>query len=1490
MQSFSPKTNILPVSESESIPSRRDTYSVDTGPIVFEQNSTPTPRRSILKCSKTTKPNRSRSGNRMVQFARLPKSDSRIKMSRSRFNTVPSVSTTDEFYGNEISQDSKNTTMFNVEEEYDDDLDGVQPLDISVSSLINSPILDTASIHKSSKRGSRGNKVMSLINSFENRTGSPKHSIRASDLLSLNGTVSEDTTLNESQRNSSSLHDSVSSTRRINLEDVFVAEDSLKNASCSIENKTAVHEIDESSEQHTEIISDSEINVLNNTDTINVSDKVSDLSSDVSISENEFNFASPLKILPQIDSIKTTVTDHNQSTIINTEKDNLTEVINNQCKTNISELNLSCDIEENCKQLVNKSLTVSNNSVENSSLALNNTCDHDNITHIQNNSSTNINSSLHESSDTIINSSHVSALLEINKFEDENKGPKINSELSENSVNIEKDHTDVQNSVTDFSENLINVEQDHSNAPSNDVSILVRQSNVENDDLGMQKNVSKIIDEESPSMIVQSISKMLNSSVDELEITHSQHKENLNESYVLVDKHSPQNISSGKTEVSTENLNKSFMDAIEVQLDKMHDSNVSFKENELVSINSSQDTNIEKTLTSSIISEKIEIENPNLEVNDDSSINSMSVLLVNESTSNITNPASKITLSTKHNSSNRNSDISQLTDNDSDKNISNKNNSNSKIIKVDDESINSSKTVPSDNFDNEKEKSKLVNNSHQETSNISNRTHSFRNLNNSKKNLSINVIENKKTCSSQKIVDKDSTHSDVDQMEDSGKINKSYEAPLDTSIGKPQYESTPWNGSKSSKTLHSTASNQANETSHIDVSIIADKQNTTLSNSSTSLQLDESVHDNITEKVNDQRNRSRSITPDIKPDIWSQMMKDFNESVKKASVANYNNSVKIPINRSLQPDDLFIIVKTEEVSSNCTDSENITQLEAENKSALHSSNNTLNTSIEHQDEQSSRNNTRSEFQTESPERSSKTKSVQSKQLKMEVLKNSEEIINNVVSSNKKNSINTETTITNKKRSNTIVLNDSSSDISKKNSEGTKKSLPCDVANCVKKNKKTTSTKPNIAISTSQSEHDSDTDISSNKSLRITRNKKMTKKKHSSPELQPKKRNLRGQVEKNESGNSNKKLDKVNVTITDATSSGNDTETCSSESANVFPTTKRQLRKREQNLCNEQLKPTLKDKKKLISSNKPLRNTSNSDKNSGKILIPEKSKEIQPIKTRLTRSNTVLNEASLPKLNKKTVSSSPIKAKSVKVGKIKKTINSKSNKKSQSKSLPSKPITKKDKSDSSEYESLSETEEIPQKTQSVNNQPKTKKENIKKKNVQINNSPLLSTKRNRREIIETLKVSPQLSTRSRKRAADTSPLCQPNTKGLKRDISSKIANTTNSHVSNSPKEYASSSTIKLTRNKSKLVSQNSNNSFPESVKTGKKENITTKSLPKKRVLNSDESSIDCAPSARKMTRKATAKENETKVKKPNASTRSKSKVPSIDTDDSENSAK
>jgi len=217
-------------------------------------------------------------------------------------------------------------------------------------------------------------------------------------------------------------------------------------------------------------------------------------------------------------------------------------------------------------------------------------------------------------------------------------------------------------------------------------------------------------------------------------------------------------------------------------------------------------------------------------------------------------------------------------------------------------------------------------------------------------------------------------------------------------------------------------------------------------------------------------------------------------------------------------------------------------------------------------------------------------------------------------------------------------------------------------------------------------------------------------------------------------------------------------------------------------------------------------------------------------------------------------------------------------------LSSKPI-KTNIKDSLEHELLTETDESTQKPQSIHCPPKSTKEKTKKKDVIVdNNLSSLSTKRNLREKSKTSDVvllPPK--TISRKRAADTSPLSQPNAKGKKCDISSKVANAV-SRASNSPNIR--------TRNKSKLtVKQVSDNSFPETTIVVKKERkkSTEKVKPKsnentrtkKRQLNSDNCSFDSAPSTSKKSRQVTFRGTESENKKSDSSTCTTSKIQNTD---------
>jgi len=867
------KNEINQLSVSEPGTSRRDTYSVDSRPIIIEENTTPTPRRSILKCSKTTKPNRSRSSCRMVQFARLPKTDSKIKNTKTRLNPgFNFVVTDDENNVIDLNRSTTNSTQFDIDE-YDDDLDGVQPLDISVSSLINSPILDN-SINKSSKRGSRGNKVMSLINSIEKRSNeSSKHSIRASDLLSMNGSKHVETSPNDDyQNNANLLQESVSSTRRINLEDIFEAEDSLKTTS-NIENETLAQEIKESPVKSVEIVSSPKTNSFNFTDTEKIPDNVftEDVSkNDTNDLECEYTFALPL-ILPKINSSSITVID-SDSAFIDTENDfSPTEIINNQFDKN-SKLNISSHIIEECKS-PNELLTKTDN-VERPALD-------------------------HELSTTSTHDDYIDG-TQRDKFDcydktvdeeictDDIETPNNIPELSEKNKPIEKEHTQKQNNGSEFVND--NVCTNEVQPSKNDVRLVNKSADLNLVQIDKQNYVSKVLEQtlngETPSKVVQSMSEMFNLSIDEHETTHSQHKENLVETYVLMGKDDLEN-SLGVKEIekinldkcnktlcensvlSAEPVNKSLMDAIEVQLDKMHcesDASSNCNENEIIPVDSTLNLNKQKTLSSNLDLELTE--NLTLKINDNLSNNSLNTLTVVGSPEIISKPKSP----TKDNLSNdclTDVDCSNVTELPARTSVGETNS----VQNIDLNNEDSNITISPDNLSVENKspkpiKKKLINLDQLKTALGSNDSKEL------KKSVRLPINESighkhRKIDSTKRITEIYLSSSSDDEENDTTKKNLDHS--LDTSIGKPRFESTPWNSSKSSKTpFNSTASIQPNETSRNDSAENEDRPR------------DES--------------RSRSATPFGSQKEWSQMMKEFNESVKKASV-NINTKTNNTSNR-----------------------------------------------------------------------------------------------------------------------------------------------------------------------------------------------------------------------------------------------------------------------------------------------------------------------------------------------------------------------------------------------------------------------------------------------------------------------------------------------------------------------------------------------------------------------------------------------------------------
>lgn len=1300
------KTDLLN-SEPNPGTSRRDTYFVEDEPIVMEQNKTPAPRRSILKCSKTTKPNRSRSSCRMVQFARLPKSDSRInKISKSRFNSGSNFFVTSDENESDHQQDSKQAMNFNVEE-YDDDLDGVQPLDNSVASLIVSPILDNSSVNKSIKRGSRGNKVMSLINSFEKRTNeSPKHSIRASDLLSMSGLKYVDTlSENDSINNSNLLQESISSSRRINLENIFESEDSLKNISCDHENESMSQDIN-NSVQNIEMISN-ETNLLNDTETENNSCK--NLPENVSYCE--YNFALPLNIHPQTNSGIITETSVSEDQPIFVEPENIEIITSSSFETGTNQLNVSHNL---------------NNYFKTTTITSSNTFDNaDNET---------------ENTDTqgcekiCTNEIERSNVIELT--ENSIKAKDV-SEYTNESICVENNQSEVQSNVSKL---------EKSTSEENDNGIL--EIIVDKDQSDVLKNVSKSANEqssneESPSKVVECMSKMINISVDELETSFSQQTETVAESFVFIEKDDLQkSFEKNKTSETVVNTNAASTKNFNESLD--NDCN----ELDTVLTGQFSSKNNDKTLIS-------ETENSILQTNYIHSKNSLNTLstiksveLVNK---DIDSSASKTTLSVKDNVdvndsiSVENPIVFELSTRtiEIEPSIVQKSNSNSTTIAIDRSicnlSIDSLEEVPSGNVKNNSQNENLTN--------ISNLNHS-KQLNKSVQSMvNASTVDNdvRNTCSSKK--NKKLNVSHIDRMEGNENIQKSPNnlehtsstTTIDTSIGKPRFESTPWTSAKSSKTPKHATNEISNEPPHND-------------------------SDNM-----DKQRRSRSITPFPEPELWAQMMKDFNASVKKASISqnksvNLSSCSKILFNQESNPCQVAIKITTEEelISDYTNVTNNTSHIQKENtiRHSLRSSYSPSNTqkSINEYDlgERSYRNKNKSMTKTSNVSKS-------------------------------KNTNNT-------------------ADVLKRKSSAS----PSSSKTLSTKSKKTnleTSTDTALEHSTSKTEHDNNSDSSLSKSLLMSnKTKKMTRKEKtcSSPTLPPPRRNLRGRVIKNESI---KKHTKVNKIVSVELTTSSDTEMSPSTSRST-QSSRRKLRRNEHNLNNEELKPPVQDNNECTSVSFKT-NTSKLEENN------KSNKSTLPTKTYITRRNTSLIESSLPMLDKKNKTSSPVKTKSTNVGKTIKT------KKLQPKQLSSKPI-KTSLNDSSEYETISEGEDDSQNSQLV----EVNKENMKKK---VSSNVVL-----------------QVSKRGRKRAAET-PIFQPNAKGPKHDISSKVASTTISHHSNSPQKLLSSE-IKLAEiqipNDSSLVSTR--------VTRKEKQKTVEKIHSKKRVIISEDSS-DSAPSARKITR-------------------------------------
>lgn len=1450
LQSNHITTNNLPDFDSELSTSRRNTYSIDDGPIVIEQVSTPAPRHSILKGSKTAKTNRTKSNCRMVQFARLPKSDSRIKLSKSRFNSGSNfIVTNDET--NVTSQDTNNISEFHVEE-YDDDLAGVQPLDSSVSSLINSPILDSSNISKSSKRGSRGNKVMSLVNSIEKRYNeSPMHSIRASDLLTINESKHGNVSLNnDSPNEASNLEKSSSSTRRINLENFFEIEDSLKDTTCNVENVTMIPEIDKSCVQDNET----------NTNTTNINNDESNTKNTL---ENDDDSALPSS--PQPKSNSNVVENTDDLILVNSVSDKSIEVNGNHTTTEInSKFNVSPTLKQDSTKSANKHL-MSSDYVENSSSA-----------HVVNNTL--------NCSDTIYSHNDCSKPFE------QTSGDLL--------TNVDKQ----QNNVSVLLEKSVILEKDNMNIHNSDISKTVDKSDIVDEiHVDVQSCISVLSskktnvlinnstnDEESPSMVVQCMSEMFNATVEEHnKSTCSQQDDNLIDSYVMVEQNDiTQSVEKNKLKKSVDKkninnyctinesldkqeVNESVIEAVEKQLDMVHgnnDTNSNSNEETVFDVSMTKTIN-DKILTSDLISDKINTTNLNLEVNDNISKHNINSSLDFKSTKNIIDSV----LKTKSMDTNVNM---SCTDNINSSNVSELTKmSNKKPIILNNITSNNSTQITSDDLNNSvKEKNEVQNNSFESIQQEKSSASKSKQLNNSCQSTMVGNKINNETHSSKAIkkvlrvihMSSESSDDDIEIIENKDKTQLNDENVLDTSIGKPRYESTPWNSSKNSKTqLNSTTNIQSNNTCDIPKTL----------------------------KNNDQlQNNICSISPLPDLNLWSQMMKDFNESVKKASYENSVNSIG-GIKKVLFDHNSSTIEDTEveELSSNKADFKaNVSKIEKKNNIECSLVSCLPNNTIEacndiHQTGVSFRNGNSSIPKT-IDKSTSRSKNVHNSSITKTDINDLKSTNCDVIPINKNNSV-TETN--NSSKMETSMKNESLNVTNTNNTINKKLIL-----------KILESEKNKISDNGNESYiNDSNSLRSLNVSNKTNKKVVKTKKINSSPTIST--RNLRARVNNSEPVKNGSKV-KINVIEVSLTSS--DSEINSLPSKNLQATSGEKMSSKKHN-------------------NK--KNTSIIETNSNKTKVTEKSKKITATKTRFTRSSTTLSELGSSKLNKKNKTLSPVKTKLVKVEKTKKTKNSKLNKKKLPKRLlPSNPINTN--SDSSEYEPMSETEENTSKSSLVSIPSKTNKEKIKKRNTKEspkksqlvdvpltrnreknkkkdveenpqlidppktkqrnnqsdNNLSLLPSKRNQKE--KTVESSPIISsplcTRSRKRVADT-PISQPNAKGPKWDATlSKTTKTAIPHVSNLSQNQPSSNT-KNTQNALKsTVTQNFDNSLPETIVNKKeKSKSIVKTRGRKRELSSENSFLDSAPSAKKITRQQAAVKEETELKKSSTFTRATSKI-------------
>ncbi|XP_050537156.1 putative uncharacterized protein DDB_G0282133 isoform X2 [Daktulosphaira vitifoliae] len=1677
---WQPTSNIINTPEATSSTSRRDTYCIEDRNISVHQSSTPAPRRSILKTSKTAKTCRSKSANRMVQFARLPRTDSKIKCTKSKF-----------FSGNSfiVTDDKTNETCDKDIEP--DDLEGVQPLDSSITSLTNSPILDSIIVNKSSsKKGSRGNLVMSLVNSFEKRTNETSiQSVRASDLLNSNGSKLECSSSNKSSRNTTNISEN---SRKINLESYFVAEDSMNNVTQELDmvteksfnnvsqcseliDENSMNNISQNDDQLK--LEDSEISIQRDEKSSadesnkNVSQEES-MINDYSeiISEDEENLVSEdsLKNITEeaklIDEDSIINVDNTKNKVIDSTIENSlingNETINNSTKIDLTEKELinknsmnedlnrksiivynnldSTDIAKNPYNSTKKSIDYVDYNIISEEISVfeeperivvsNNTTDEitpndnpeeefnfaspidicpeedfkfaspldtnpENLT-IENHSFVKENNSTCEKDDT---SQYSEMDIDVSHDQSQNidKFPEISINKSVIPSNLDTydsvENITIENNINMKSkpfEQILKIQSKILNNCSrvNDKSIII-----EKDQSNVSKHLHSIIGtEETPSQVIQYVSEMMNTSVDKLEASFSKQNVIQEESFVILERdevnnsldksttcvknhniYNRTNESSNNILTPVEKLNENLSNNTETQLDRSHGNQVNTSNSDKE--NSLSDDASNKILPCALDGLQVSILESKQNQYNDKTKKSSPIIDISENTVD---------------ANSFNAHHSQQMESHNLNNFDIKIKENETFIISTDFPVNSGKSHNKviDISDTVNTKS-LIKNASIASKSITCNEKPLNVIENVLENddVSIKSVGKLSSRKSKKSLELENAATEIitaseDELND--KTDRNLERTLN--LGKPQYESTPWNGSKNLKLPL---------------------------NSSTDLEISQN------------ENKINSTSPLSNAELWSQMMIDFNESARKASVStdtvnakavskilfnkndqdkakhtefmnDYNKSIKQistdtnigntkSSSKLIDESNKNNFNKLSKISKNISNNDkkmsntSITKTSIMQCSTITSCSPNNDTTVAFDNIIKNKRSTRlqnklfeelqDDLQNESLKVTPKRKSTRSRSPKAnsQVEPKVDDIV--VKSPRLSRSVTKNITITDKKKGKPAAINETLNSIEHQSSMTDNESLNMNKKqNSFKRPRKvnlrsraarqpkntkvvqdSSSTDTETKFSASENEHESKVDSSKSKKTTNLISETLI-----APVIR---NNLRTRRNANEVKQSNRKVKNNNSEETGAeTSVGSDTEV--DTSTNVIQTFARKLRGKKQT---KQIRPevqiALKDDDKhdkvieninettLISNDviqasvKQITNNSKADTDSdsqknikGKVI--QKTKIVTQTKiTRTTRNNASLIESNVPqeKINSSTKKKNTKNSKKVQ---IKKPL-AKTNLRSLAKRGQSSKQNHNKVSESSEYETMTESEESIQKQSlspiSCKTQKKSAQVEESTKNVKKQSSPSPSTRAQKKnahveELTKYIKKSslspsltrikkkgtqveestksnviekvlensstnsPQLSTRSRKRAADTLESSQPVTKGRKRDVSSKVPTIEVPHEANL-KEQQSPFSIKKTRNTCKTTAVTvSDNSLLSSEANKEKPKSNERTRAKKRELNQDDSSVDTAPIARKITRRAIGNDKESENKKTNASTSSTktNKAQSTDTDDAE----